>query len=837
MFRIALRDTREHWVRFAMSILAVLLATAFVSATFSFTNMLGESIAKISDSTATGDIYVRGTEAEGEPSSFGPPQREPVPLELQEQIDAVDGVAASAPTLFGTAILVGPDGRAVANGNAPTFAGVLSEDLNDFEVLEGRVPETTGEIALESATYELSGYAVGDTAPVTIGDTHTFDATIVGTVDSEWSLMGATFLFISEETGLAAFAPTGVVQTFAVALEDGAESDSVIRALEAQLGDGVEVVSGEQVREESQSATAEAMGFIETFMLVFAFIAFFVGSFLIANTFAMLVRQRQREFALLRALGASPGQVLGSLMAQAGIIGVFGSLFGIGTGVLLVIGAQQIFESMGTPLEGTPWLPPARAALVMGVAVVFTIVASLLPARQAAGTAPVEAMRPEDPKPEKTTVVRGIISALMAVAGLACVWMAVDRTEALLLGLGAALVLLGMLGLGPLIVPPLLGVLAIPFRALRPIGTLARGNVLRTPRRTSATAAALTIGMTFVSAAAVLAASATASTRSIIDNQMSADFYVGSQRGATPLGLGQQLEQLDTVSGVTPAFIGAVRSLEPEGNLSVSAMSPEGYEEMLNVPVVEGEPLRSADELLISQTASDSSGIGPGTSLTFAVPGGEDVTMEVVGVTNDQFMFSELYAFTEGFERLVPEQTRAVIFFLVNSTGDPDATRADLEEAVADLPILNVLDKDELAEQTVGLISTMMNVLYALLGLSLVIAVLSIINTLAMAVMERTREIGLMRAVGLGGGQLVGMIMIESVLTALFGTIMGMLIGVGLGATLPSILQDLGLTDLVIPWEALLVILAGTVVVGVIAALWPAWRALRQPVLEAVASE
>lgn len=837
MFKIALRDTREHWARFLMSVLTVVLATAFVAATFSFTAMLGDSIARISDSASTADIYVRGAEDSEGAHGFGPARREPISVDLAGDIEQVDGVAQAAPTLFGLAVLVGDDGKAVTNSGAPTFAGVLVDGVDEFDLVDGRMPEGLGEIALEAKTLELSGYRIGESATVTAGDAQTFTAEIVGSVEPSYSLMGSTFVFLSEEAGLATLAPTGLVQNIAVVIKDGADTETVTAAIAADLGDGVQVVTGEEVREESKSATAEAMGFIEIFILIFAFIALFVGSFLISNTFAMIVRQRQREFALLRALGASPGQVIRTLLAQAVIIGFVGSLLGIGLGILLVMGAQQIFAAMNVPFEGSAVLAPIRMVLIVVAAVAFTCVASLIPARKAAATAPVEAMRPEDPKPERTTRVRGVIAALFTLGGAASLVYAVQEVEAIWLGVGAFLLLMGMLGLGPLIVPPLLGLLALPIRALRPVGRLARGNVLRNPRRTSATAAALTIGMTFVSAAAVLAASATASTRSIIDNQMNADFYVGSQMSMVPVALLDGVEQLPAVGGVTPAYMGFVHSTDPEGDMMLAAMSPEGYAEMLTVPIIEGEGLAGPDDVVVSKQLWEEEGVNPGDTLTFTVPGADDVTLTVTGVTNDSFMGANLYTLTDTYDRLVPENQQALLFLLVNAAGSVDDTRAQLEMALAEVPIVSVLDQEELADQTVGTISTMINVLYALLGLSLVIAVLSIVNTLALAVMERTREIGLMRAVGLGEGQLSAMIMIESVLTAVFGAVMGMAIGVVLGATLPPVLADLGLTELVIPWTPLLAMLGVTVVVGVLAAIWPAVRALKLPVLDAVASE
>lgn len=839
MLRIALRDTRMNPARFAMSVLAVLLATAFVGATFSFTNMLSGSLARITESATVADRYIRGVQIATPDQEFGPPQRELLQASVVEEVRAVEGVAAAAPVLFGAAILVDGEGRAVANGAAPSLGRVLHPGIDEFEILAGRLPhpDALREIALDRQTLALSGFQLGDTATVTFGDSAPTAALIVGEVDTGPTFMGATFVFPSEATGLAAFAPSGVVSRIAVSLSDGANPAHVTTLLEAALGEKAEVITGSQLREESKSATAEAMGFIEVFMLVFAFIAFFVGSFLVANTFAILVRQRQREFALLRAIGASPSQVLVSLLVQAGIVATIGAVLGIGAGVLLVMGAQQVFAALGSPIAGNPWLPWDRAALIVLAAVVFTGIASLVPARAAALTPPLDAMRPESPKPERSLFVRATLAALLTVAGGVVLWFALRDADALLTGIAAALILVGVLGLGPMIVPPVLGSLALPFQLLRPVGRLARGNVLRSPRRTSATAAALSIGMTFVSATAVLAASATASTSAILENQMTADFFVGSQRSLFPAALEPEIEQLDSVSSLTPVQFGFIQSVDPAGTMTVSAMSLDGYEQMLNVPIIAGTALAHPDEILISQGFWKDTGTQVGDTLMFNVAGSGEVARRVVGVTNDSFMLTDAYALTDGLQDLIPNQARSTMFLLLNSAGDLDQTRADLEAVLADLPVLAVLDQEQLADQMNTTIASMMNILYALLGLSLVIAVLSIINTLAMAVMERTREIGLLRAVGLGGGQLVGMIVVESVLTALFGALTGAALGVGLGATLPAILGDMGLTELAIPWQTLALILAGTLAAGVVAALWPAWRALRQPILQAVAGE
>lgn len=847
MLRLTLRDVRTHWVRFILSILAVFLATAFVSGTFTLTRLLGNTIDQLNTSVASADVYVRGLEAEGtaDDGGGGGPgggpfgsSRDLLDIALAEEIAQVDGVAAAQPELFGIAYVVGSDGLAVTNSQAPSFGWALWEELGLATALDGRLPTGEREIALDTPTLAKSGYEIGDTAQVSAGQLPPVDVTIVGEVEYSVPLLGATILVVSQDIAREAFAPDGTVSQVAAMAEEGADPEQVTADVQAALGDGVEVVTGEEIREEQRTATEQALGFVETIILVFALIALFVGSFLILNTFAMLVRQRQREFALLRAIGASPGQVLGTLLAQAALIGLVGASLGIAGGVALVVGLQRLLVALGIDFSGTAVsLPVDRAVLVVVAAVVVTSLAAVIPARDAAETAPVEAMRPENPRAEKSLVLRAIISGVILLGGIGAVVYAVRELSGPVLGVGAFAVLLGVLGMAPVFAPAVLGTLALPLNGIRPVGRLARGNVVRNPRRTAATAAALTIGMALVSVAAVVASSATASTRSIVEDQVNADLVVTSATSFLPEQIVPLVEGVESVEQLAVTRFGFGNSPDLDDAISMADLPLDAMGTLYEIPLEAGELPQTAEEILVQLEVAEDLGLEPGDDLGITtLTGSERYT--VAGIANEQFFGTDVIVATETFDAIVaPDRARLTGIGLTARDGDVEALRADLAEAVRAFPFVSVLTGDELGDAIADQVNTLMAVLYAMLGLSLVIAVLSIVNTLALAVIERTREIGLMRAVGLGRGQLGMVITVESVLTALFGTLTGMVIGVSLASTLPTIFKDDGLRILDIPWGQLLIMLGLTVVIGVLAAIWPAVRAARLPVLDAVSSE
>lgn len=855
MRRVALRGIRSHLGRFALSVLAVLLGVAFVAGTFSLRTMLSSTFGDLVETSMVGDAYVRGSEAvgSGEPSGpMGGQQRTRIPLGLVDELGAVDGVDVAIPDITGPIVLVGPDGTAVTSGGgAPSFALALHPDEPAAWVEAGRAPEGPDEVALESATLEASGLAVGDSTSVVLGD-GVREVEVVGEVGFGAPVAGATIVFLDVATATAAYAADGTVATVAVHAVDGLDEAEVVRRVEEALATGdvvdpaaVEVRTGEDVRAETRAEIESALGFVSTFLLVFAAIALFVGAFIIANTFQMIVRQRQRELAMLRALGASPSQVLGSILGQAAVVGVLGSALGVGAGVALVAGLRVLFASMGMELSGR--IPVDGFTVVVSVLVgtLVSVGAAAVPARRAALTPPVEAMRDEVVVADRASLLRAVAGGLLVVGGVAAVLVAAYAPAGLTvddpgppLGAGAGAVVIGLLLLAPTLVPPVLAVLAAPaVAALRPLGGLARGNVTRNPRRTASTSGALMIGMALVGAAAVIAASTQASTRTIVEEEATADFLLQSATLAVPDELVAQVAAIDGVERADALRVGSVTA-DGEGVTAIG-VPPELFGTSLEVEVVEGDLASLSDgRAAVQRQAAEDNGWAVGDELTVTGALGEgDV---VVGaVIDSRAVGVPLVLPQEAFAALVPAAEGAVetLFVVAQDGVAPSALRDALTEVSAPYVVVSVMDREEFADELAAQVDQILVILYALLGLSIVIAVLGIVNTLALSIAERTREIGLLRAVGLGRLQLATVVTIESVLTAVLGTVLGVAVGAGLAATLPSVYADEGLSTLVVPWSQLGVVLGLAVAVGVLAAVWPAIRAARMDVLDAVSYE
>ncbi|MFD1716324.1 ABC transporter permease [Georgenia deserti] len=801
------------------------------------------------DESATGN----GPPAEEQPATGGGaqlfgPQRVPVPMDLADDVGKVDGVDQAVPDLLGTVVLVGADGQAVVNGQAPSLGSALRENDPSGTLLQGRAPRDETEIALETTALETSGLELGDETQVIVGNSDPRDVTVVGEVTYGNPMVGTILVLVDAATGEAAFAPDGTVPSLAVFLDEGADRAAVAEGIRDVLGpdSDLEVVTGDQAREEGAESINQVLGFLGTFLLVFALISLFVAAFLISNTFAMSVRQRQREFALLRAVGASPGQVMVTVLGQAVVVGLVGSAVGIAGGIGLVAVVRAWLATMSMELGGNVAVTPAEAlgALVLGTAI--AVVAAAVPARRAATTPPVEAMREDAVTVERSLRLRAAVGALLLAGGVAATLWSVQPEitgAGTWLGVGAGAVLLGTLAVSPVIARAVLRVLAWPFVVLiRPVGRLARGNVMRNPRRTANTAGALMIGMALVAACAVLASSAEESTSSIVADEARADFWLQSATRSIPPGAASAVEEQPEVGRADRIASGRAAIRGPggaSGTDSVLALPADAFGRTIDVETVDGSLGSLADgQVAVSQPTAIERDWHVGDELRITGPNGRHTT-EIGAIIASQVLSGDVVMAEADFPDAVPAGQSLVEALLVNAA--PGVTQADLRATLEDVTepylVVTVQNTDELSNSLADQVEQAMAILYALLGLSVIIAVLGIVNTLALSVIERTREIGLVRAVGLGKLQLAATITIESVLTAVFGTLLGVAVGVGLASALPSVFADEGLTELAIPWDLLggMVLLSG--VVGVIAALWPAWRAAGLPVLEAVTQD
>lgn len=853
MRRIAWRAVRAHLGQFAMSIVAVALGVAFVTGTFSLREMLSSTFDEIVGASTTADAYVRVPD-DGSNVVSGERSAAPgLPLSLAGTLERVPGVQAVIPSLSGPITLVGASGTAVRSTQAPSFA--LAYDRRDPSVagLTGRAPVGRDEIAVERHTLDSSGLHVGDrTKVVLLGDVH--EVTVVGAVDFGAPMAGATIVLLDPAVEQAAFAPAGTTSSFQVYADKSAgltEQQLVDRLAPVASDAHAQALTGAAMRAETSSQISKQLGFVSTFLLVFALLALFVGAFIIANTFTMSVRQRMREFALLRAVGASPRQVFGSILTQSALVGVVGSAIGVlgGLGLVELIGVvlQRMDMTLSTrvPLSASTVL----IGLVVGTGV--SVAAASLPARRAAVVPPVEAMRDEVTVNERSLRLRAWAGLALVVAGAAAVVVAAVRphlgSAGTLLGVGAGFVLIGTLVVGPVVVPAVVRLLAAPAVAwLGPVGRLARGNVVRNPRRAANTAGALTIGMALVGAAAVIAASTQASVGSLVSSEVSADYVLRTGMSDTVApALLQKVQALPSVQqaeGFPWTHVLAAVGRAPTGadGQALVAVEPTMVGSLLRPSSTDGPVAQTlaSGELVADKLLAKDKGWKIGDTVSVTGPLGEK-SLRIGAIARSGAVGQALWASPSVVDTLVPaaQQPDTTVLVKAAAGADLNALRTQLTDLSRPYYVVSVMDSKQFVDGLAAQVNQMLDILYALLGLSVAIAVLGIVNTLALSVIERTREIGMLRAVGLGRLQLSGVITVESVLTAVCGTVIGLAVGIGLAASLPRLYADQGLSQLSVPGSSLAGMLVLAVLVGVVAAVWPAVRAARLPVLDAVAQE
>ena len=860
MNRVAWRSVRAHAKQFFLTTFAVVLGVAFLSGTLALRASMSETFSKLTSSTITSDLYVQGPKiaSDGNNGSSDSTQTQPIDSSLADQIKQIDGVEAANPGTQVTGVLVGANDTPVSNMGAPTLFLPLYDKEPGRTWAQGHMPQGGGEIALESGALKNSGLKIGDKTHIVIQGQPT-EVTVVGEFHFESSMASATVVGMDPDWLMPLAAPDGRVSTISIDLAKGASLDTVKSEVTKVVPDGTQVKTRAELIKEQNKTIESQLGFIQTFLMVFVVVAMFVGSFIIMNSFAMSVRQRVKEFALLRAVGASPGSVFGIVFLQAVVIGIIGSALGVAAGAGLLAGLAKLLDNMGMPLlEGTGLTAPIIViSLVVGLAV--TIIGALMPAREAALTHPVEAMRGVSGSREKSLVLRTIIGGLLLAAGAAAVaaaWVNEDLEQRqLIMGLGAGGVVLGLLIVSPTLARPVVAVLGLPFRMLRPSGRLALRNIVHNPRRTANTSGALMVGMALVCAGATLAASFNASTADEIDRSLKADLLVqpATMSSSNTKLSSEKAKELAAIDGVKETssytlYVNAVT--KPDGSQNPAATSlvidPATYSSAYDIRVTSGS-LSDLDATHVAVNKDENLKMGDKVTLT-GPNGSVEATVGAIvdpkGIGGTYFYSPKVAAavgsWTSPGTSTDPDHVLDAplgMLLTLEDGANLDTVRHKAEDIVADTYQYSVNDANQLSDKVGQRINQMLAVLYGLLGLSIVIAILGIVNTLVLSVSERTREIGLMRAVGLGKTQLAGEIITESVLTALYGTVLGGATGVVLAAALKKILEDQGLTSLSIPWGQMVGMLVLSVVVGVIAALWPALRASRLPVLDAIATE
>ncbi|CAN5346242.1 ABC transporter permease [soil metagenome] len=838
MLRVTLRGLQGHLVRLLLTASAVMLGVSFVAGTFVLRASIDDALGGLVAGASAGmDVSVRGVQVDPEADSD---LRAPVPLSLVPVVAAVPGAARVSPDLQGTAIIAGKDGTAVRNSGAPGLGFAFAEDDPAFVLVAGRGPDGPGEIVVEALTLEKSGLAIGDTTTAVIG-ADTRQVTITGEV-TFGTLFGATAVLVDQASAIAAFAPDGAVASITVTAAPGVGQGELRDAIAEVLPATAQAVTGAQVHDESESAIQQGLGFFTVFLLAFAGVALFVGAFIIVNTFTMLMGQRSRELALLRALGASSRQVLASVLAEVALVGVVGSVLGIGLGLLLARGAEVGIQSLlGVDIGKALPLTVTTTLVSLAVGTLVTVASAVLPARRAARTLPVAAMRADAPPQPRGLRRRGLVGAALVAAGAVVLGVSVGQSDVpwFAAGAGALLAVLGMLVGAPWATRPVVRLIAWPLvRVVGAVARLARENALRVPRRTAATATALMIGLSLVAGIAVLASSVKASVSDGVASELTSDFVLNGGAGPVPVSVAPAARELRGVESVSALSLVGLRI--GSFTTQATAVSADDVRDNFIVDMSQGSlGALAGDGVLVDRSTADAQGWKVGDALPATVGTLADQTLTVAAIYDDSQAFGSHVIVDRSLYLAAVPASRQVdrrVFVRAVPGADLTALRSDLDALVDSYLVVAVQDPAEFAAEQGAAIDNVLNLLYVLLLFSVVIAVLGIVNTLALSVLERTREIGLLRAIGLSRRQLRGMITIEAVATAVFGAVLGTLLGLGLGVALQRGLRSEGLNTLGIPWTLLVGMLLASILVGVLAAVAPAVRAARVNILQAIVS-
>ena len=880
MLRVALKDLMARKRRLVTTSIAVVLGIAFLTGTQLLSATLNDSIRSLVADVYQGvDAVVRSPKTTSTP--FGQPLRTPVEATVLDEVQGVPGVDRAQGFVEAAGNeLIDSKGKVFGGGVGPptiTYNWVEDSIMGTGGVREGRGPTADDEIAIDGTSADTLGLKPGDPVKVATltGGVKTY--TLVGVVglgaDGEGKT-GAKPIFFTTAEAQAITGQPGQYNFVAVRAEPGIGQREIARTLADALPQE-QVITGRQFVEENQESISKFVDILSTFVSVFGYVALFVAIFIIYNTFSILVQQRTRETALLRAVGARRRQVLGASLLEAVVVGVIASVLGLVLGViiamLLVNALQNLFTMAGSP--ALPGVGNVVFALVVGVGI--TVVSALAPAWRSTRVPPIAALGEVSIDRSNLSRSRMVVGVLMVLVGGALIGLGLADTgpsPVAMVGVGAVMVLVSFaLVIGPTMASPFSRLLA---RVMGPVGgvsaRLAGENAARNPKRTASTAAALTIGVTLVTLIAVIASSIKASTDKMIDQSVTADYVVATVSltsfGAIPPDLTEKISALDDVAVASPLRFGFMRLLDakavanaatattvPPGTFGVPDDAPPGED----TAVLGMDPRTWFDVVDAGTTDGSPSDLGPGTvavekhyaetrgwrlgdtiPVYFGATGRQELKVAMlfeqglgqtpIWLPMDTFAANQLPLFNSDYQIYVKGADGASMSEL----------RDQLDALVADLPTVAVQDLQQYVEAQTGPINTFLYIVYGLLALAIIIALVGITNTLALSILERTRELGLLRAIGMSRRQLRRTVRYEAAIIAVFGALMGLVLGVVFSAALTVAVaaDNPGLVTYHLPVVQLVAITVIAAVAGVVAAWLPARRAARLDVLAAIAS-
>ena len=840
MFNATLKSIAAHKLRLALTALAVVLGVAFTSGTFVLTDTIKHTFNQLFQQTSAGiNAVVRGVAPYGSGASgpdSGTGNRPLTPESLIGSVRSVPGVGAADGSVAGTVTALNKKGKTFTHF-APTIATSWFNDrqLSALHLVTGRVPARSGELTIDRGSANKEHFAVGDRITI-IGNQGPKLFTIVGITKfgSTDNLAGATLLSFDLGTAQQLVGKPGYVNEIDVAAAPGSSTDRLLSSIGGQLPKGFEVVTGAQAASEQANNVSQGLSQFNTFLLVFAGIALFVGAFLIFNTFSILVGQRTRELALLRAIGASRAQLNRSVLGEAAFTGFVGSVIGIGVGVGLAAGLYALLNGLGVSLPRSTLQLQARTVIVgLLVGTLVTLLSAVLPALRAGSIPPAAGLR-EDVVIQETSLRRraAIGGAVFAIGILVLAVGLFASAGILAVGVGAAVTFVGVAMLAPFVTGPMARAIGSVLASTGVSGRLGQENAARNPRRTAATASALMVGVALVAAIATLAQSAEVSFNGLFDRAIKAN-YVLSGSGFAFLSPSVETSVRDVPGVIAVNPVRTARWHLGTVGKDVGGIDPVAGPQVLSVQMVTGsfDSVARGEVLIDDKVAkSDHYKVGQILPMGFAATGVQNVP---IGGTYKTNQFLGNYTVSNMFLAANVNQTLDQLIVLKTASVDHPTT-ASLTAAVKGFGNVQVKTATQFKSDQKKQLNTILGIVYALLGLSIVIALVGVVNTLALSVMERTREIGLLRAVGMQRRQVKRMIRGEAVVVSLIGAVLGLVVGLSLGAAVVSALSASFITTLAIPVSTVVVILILAALFGIAAAVWPARRAAKLDILTAI---
>ncbi|KOV56857.1 ABC transporter permease [Streptomyces sp. MMG1121] len=858
VMKTSMRNFFAHKGRMALSAVAVLLSVAFVCGTLVFTDTMNTTFDKLFQATSS-DVTVsaKGSSDTGQ-TTDGTGKPPVMPASVLGKVRGAQGVRSAEGTVFSTSVTVidAKKDKLSPSSGAPTIVGSWNgNDARTMKITSGTAPKGPDQVMVDEDTADKHHLKLGsDIGMISVVGTH--HARVSGIAAFKVTNPGAAIFYLDTKTAQQTLVGrTGVYTNVNVTAAKGVTDEQLKGNVTTALGRGYKVQTAKEVADANQKSVESFLNVMKYAMLGFAGIAFLVGIFLIINTFSMLVAQRTREIGLMRAIGSSRKQVNRSVLVEALLLGVVGSVLGVGAGVGIAVGLMKLMGSMGMHLSTddltVAWTTPALG-LLLGVLV--TVLAAYLPARRAGKISPMAALRDAGaPADAKAGVIRAVIGLLLTGAGAWSLYVAATADKAKAgsgwLGLGVVATLIGFVVIGPLLAGGLVRVLgAIILRIFGPVGRMAERNALRNPRRTGATGAALMIGLALVACLSVVGSSMVASATDQLDKTVGTDFIIQGDQQYSFVNpqMVQKIKATPGLKRVTEYKAVDASLTTPDGQVSkketINAADPT-YVQDLRTKTVAGNlaDAYEPDSMSVFEGFAKQHGIKLGSTVQVGFKGGTTAKLTVRAITSDDVVVDKgaMYAAISTAAKYLPADRLPLdsLVFATAKDGQQAAAYKALKQTLKDDPALTVRDQTDYKKALKDQIGQLLNMIYGLLALAIIVAVLGVVNTLALSVVERTREIGLMRAIGLSRRQLRRMIRLESVVIALFGALLGLGLGMGWGATAQKLLSLEGLHVLDIPWPTIITVFVASAFVGLFAALIPAFRAGRMNVLNAIATD